>query len=245
MLRRPGFIVFCCLGAFVLAGASPRLLAQGMFEGVKSRIYAGLAFSYYNIIGNSFDGTYGFSGPGDYLPVPKMEAAKGFGVVLGFRGENVGIELSYYYHRHNGTLEDPTPEFSGTRAEKVSDHNLNIDFKGRIWPGGRLEGYYQAGLAVVFISVNKALFGIENDEWKAMGDVTYQAAGLNIGLGLDFWLIRELGLTAGVFYRPLFFTTLKESPFGSSAEGGTFDVDVSGMKGHGLGVIIGILVNLK
>lgn len=242
MRRRPCFVVFWCLGIFVLAWASQSLLAQGMFEGVKSRIYAGLTFSYGNFSGKSFDGTYSFSGPGDYIPVPKMEVGKGFGVVLGFRGENVGIELSYDYHRHNGTLRGPTLL---TIQEKVGNHNLNIDFKGHFMPGDRLEGYYQAGLAVVFITADKALFGIENNEWKTTGDVIFQGAGLDFGLGLDFWLFRGLGLTAGVFYRPIFFTTLKESPYGQSVDTGTFDVDVSGMKGHGLGVIIGILVNLK
>jgi hypothetical protein len=116
---------------------------------------------------------------------------------------------------------------------------------GLIGPGRRLEGYYQAGLAVVFIGADKALFGIEDQAWKTTGDVVFQGAGLNFGLGLDFWLIRQIGLTAGVFYRPMFFTTLKESPYDSSVEGGTFDADISGMRGHGLGAMVGILINFK
>ena len=242
MRRHPCFVVFWCLGTFVLAWASQSLLAQGMFEGVSSRIYAGLAFSYVNVSGNKFDGNHVLMPQTDYVPIPKLEAAKGFGVVLGFRGENIGIELSYYYHRHNATLIDPTLQ---SITEKVGNHNLNIDFKGHFWPGSRLEGYYQAGLVICFITMDKAIFGNVNDELKILGDVTFQGAGLDFGLGLDFWLIPELGVTAGVFYRRLFFTTLKESFYDSSAEMDALNTSISGVSGQGLGVIVGILVNLK
>jgi hypothetical protein len=117
--------------------------------------------------------------------------------------------------------------------------------KGHIRPGSRLEGYYQIGLAIGFVSVDKSIFGVENEEWKTIGDVVYQAAGVDLGLGLDFWLSRRIGLTAGLFYRPLFFSTAKETLYDYADEMGTLDVEVSGMKGHSLGFSIGILVNLK
>lgn len=253
MRKRPGLVLTWGLFAVVLASGSSRLFGQRMFEGIKGRIYAGLVFSYTNIMGESFSGENGFSGEAEFVAIPKLNASKGLGIVLGLRGEAVGVEISYFYHRHDGSVLDPTPQYQGHRPEKIGHHDINIDFKGHFWPASRLEGYYQAGLSTVFLSVNKAIFGLENVgsssspvyEYKAEGDVTYQAVGINFGLGLDFWLMRQIGLTVGVFYRPLFFTTLKESLPGEYSEYGTFDIDVSGMKGHGLGVMAGILVNLK
>jgi len=246
MSRRPAFMIFFFLSALALSLGPGPLYGQAFFEGEKSRIYLGLTYSYNNTSGKSFDGKFEVDlGDGLYMPIPKFKAASGFSAILGLRGENIGVEISYSYARHDGTLKDPTLPPGGTRMEKVGNHDFNIDLKGHIRPGSRLEGYYQIGLAIGFVSVDKSIFGVENSEWKTIGDVVYQAAGVDLGVGLDFWLSRRIGLTAGLFYRPLFFSTAKETLYDYAAEMGTLDVEVSGMKGHSLGISIGILVNLK
>jgi hypothetical protein len=245
MPKRLAFMIVFFLSALVLSLRPGPLHGQVFFEGEKSRIYLGLTYSYNNTSGKSFDGEFAFSSSGQYMPIPKLKAASGFSAVLGLRGEDIGVELSYSYAGHDGTLKDPTLPSGGTRMEKVGNHDFNIDLKGHIRPGSRLEGYYQIGLAIVFVSVGKSIFGVENEEWKTIGDVVYQAAGIDIGVGLDFWLSRRIGLTAGLFYRPLFFSTAKETLYEYAAEMGTLDIDVSGMKGHSLGLNIGILFNLK
>jgi len=245
MRKRPGRAVLFFWGALVLASGSPMLFGQRMFEGIKGRIYTGLSFSYINVLGKSFDGNRYFGSPAEFIPVPELGAASGLGGVLGFRGESIGIEVSYYYYRHSGTLIDPTPQYEGPRPEKIGHHVGNIDFKGHFWPASRLEGYYQVGVAVIFLSVNKSIFGVEDNVWTAEGDVTYQGAAINLGLGLDYWLTPQIGLTVGVYCRPMFFTTLKQNLPGEYADIGTYDYDVSGMKGLGLGLTAGILINLK
>ncbi len=246
MPKRPAFMIFFFLSALALSLGPGPLHGQAFFEGQKSRIYLGLTYSYNNTSGKSFDGEYEVPlGEGLYMPIPKLKAAPGFSAILGLRGEDFGMEISYSYARHVGTLKDPTLPQGGTRMEKVGNHDLNIDLKGHIRPGSRLEGYYQIGLAIAFVSVGKSIFGVENAEWKTIGDVVYQAAGIDLGVGLDFWLSRRIGLTAGLFYRPLFFSTAKETLYEYAAEMGTLDIEVSGMKGHGLGLNVGILVNLK
>ena len=246
MPRRPAFMIFFFLSALALSLGPGPLHGQAFFEGEKSRIYLGLTYSYNNTSGKSFNGEYAFSpSSGQYIPLPKLKAATGFSAILGLRGENIGMEISYSYARHDGTLKDPTLPPGGTRMEKVGNHDFNIDLKGHIRPGSRLEGYYQIGLAIVFVSVGKSIFGVENAEWKTIGDAVYQAAGIDLGVGLDFWLSRRIGLTAGLFFRPLFFSTAKETLYDYAAEMGTLDIEVSGMKGHSLGINIGILFNLK
>jgi hypothetical protein len=245
MPKRPAFMIFFFLSALAPFLRPGPLHGQAFFEGEKSRIYLGLAYSYNNTSGKSFDGKSVFSIEGQYLPIPKLKAASGFSAALGLRGEDIGVELSYSYARHDGTLKDPTLPPGGTRMEKVGNHDFNIDLKGHIRPGSRLEGYYQIGLAIVFVGVDKSIFGVENEEWKTIGDVVYQAAGIDLGVGLDFWLSHRIGLTAGLFYRPLFFSTAKETLYDYAADMGTLDIDVSGMKGHSLGMNIGILFNLK
>jgi len=245
MPRRPAFMIVLFLGAFVLSFWPGPLHGQVFFEGERSRIYLGLTYSYNNTSGKSFDGESVFASSGQFMPIPKLKAASGYSLVLGLRGEDIGVELSYSYSGHDGTLKDPTLPSDGIRMEKVGNHDFNLDLKGHVRPGSRLEGYYQIGLAIVFVSVGKSIFGIEDEEWKTIGDTVYQAAGIDLGVGLDFWLSRRIGLTAGLFYRPLFFSTAKESLYDYAAEMGTVDIDVSGMKGHSLGFNIGILFNLK
>lgn len=245
MPKRPAFMIFMFLGALALSLKPRPLQGQVFFEGEKSRIYLGLTYSYNNTSGKSFDGKSVFSSEGQYMPIPKLKAASGFSAVLGLRGEDIGVELSYSYAGHDGTLKDLTLPAGGTRMEKVGNHDFNIDLKGHIRPGSRLEGYYQIGLAIVFVSVGKSIFGVENAEWKTIGDVVYQAAGIDLGVGLDFWLSHRIGFTAGLFYRPLFFSTAKETLYDYAADMGTLDIDVSGMKGYSLGINIGILFNLK
>jgi len=238
-------LIFFLLGALALSLCPELLRGQVYFEGERSRIYLGFCYSYNNTSGKSFDGESVFASSGQFIPIPKLKAASGFSAVLGLRGENIGMELSYSYARHDGELKDPTLSSDGTRMEKVANHDFNIDLKGRFRPGSRLEGYYQVGLAIIFVGVNKSIFGIEDDEWKVIGDTVYQAAGIDLGVGLDFWLSHRIGLTAGLFYRPMFFSTAKEDLYEYSAEMGTLDIDVSGMKGYSLGINLGILFNLK
>jgi len=245
MPRRPAYLFFFLLSALALSLGPGLLRGQVYFEGDRSRIYLGLTYSYNNTSGKSFDGESSFSSSGQYMPVPKLKAASGFSAVLGLRGENIGVELSYSYAGHDGTLKDPTLSSNGTRMQKVGNHDFNIDLKGRLRPGSRLEGYCQIGLAIVFVSVDKSIFGLENNEWKVIGDTVYQAAGIDLGVGLDFWLSHRIGLTAGLFYRPIFFSTAKENLYEYSAEMGTLDIEVSGMKGRSLGINVGILFNLK
>ena len=245
MPKRLAFMIVFFLSALVLSLRPGPLRGQAFFEGEKSRIYLGLTYSYNYTLGKSFDGESVFSSEGQYMPIPKLKAAPGVSAILGLRGENIGVELGYSYARHDGTLKDPTLPPGDTRMEKVGNHDFNIDLKGHIRPGSRLEGYYQIGLAIVFVSVGKSIFGVEKSEWKTIGDVVYQAAGIDLGVGLDFWLSHRIGLTAGLFYRPLFFSTAKETLYEYAAEMGTLDIDVSGMKGHSLGLNIGILFNLK
>ncbi len=244
MARRP-ILLFLFLGFFTLS-LTPRVLqGQVLFEGERSRIYLGLGFAYNSTTGKSFDGESAFFSSGQFIPVPKLKAAPGFNAVLGLRGENIGIELSYLYFSHDGTLKDPTLAEGESRGQKVGNHGFNIDLKGHFWPGSRLEGYFQIGLAVSFLSVDKSIFGTEDSVWKIMGNAVYQSAGLDLGVGMDFWLNRRIGLTTGLFYRPLFFSTLKESLYETPNVMGTLDVDLTGMKGHSLGLTAGILVNLK
>jgi hypothetical protein len=245
MPRRPAFLIVFLLSTLALSLGPGPLHGQAFFEGEKSRIYFGFTYSYNKTSGKSFDGESLFSSEGQYLPIPKLKAAAGFSAILGIRGEDIGVELSYSYVRHDGTLKDPTLPTGGTRMEKVANHDFNIDLKGHIWPGSRLEGYYQIGLAIVFVSLDKSIFGIEDSNWKIIGDAVYQAAGVDLGIGMDFWLSHRIGLTAGLFYRPLFFSTAKENLYDYAAEMGTFDVDLTGMKGHSLGLNVGILFNLK
>jgi hypothetical protein len=245
MLRWPAFMTFFSLSALALSLGPGPLHGQAFFEGEKNRIYLGFTYSYNNTSGKSFDGESGFSGEGQYMAIPKLKAGTGFGAILGLRGEDVGVEISYSFARHDGTLKDPTLPAGGTRLEKIGSHDFNIDLKGHIRPGSRLEGYYQIGLAIVFIDVGKSIFGVENEEWKTIGDVVYQAAGVDLGIGLDLWLSYRIGLTAGLFYRPLFFSTAKETYYDYAAEMGTLDTQVTGMKGHSLGLNVGILFNLK
>jgi hypothetical protein len=245
MPRWPAFMTFFVLIALALSLIPGPLHGQAFFEGEKNRIYLGFAYSYNNTSGKSFDGESGFSSEGQYMAIPKLKAGTGFGAILGLRGEDIGVELSYSFARHNGTLKDLTLSPVGIRTEKIENHDLNVDLKGHIRPGSRLEGYYQIGLAIVFVNVGKSIFGVENEEWKTIGDVVYQAAGVDLGVGLDFWLSRRIGLTAGLFYRPLFFSTAKETYYDYAAEIGALDTQVTGMKGHSLGLNVGILFNLK
>lgn len=100
------YILLCCLGWF-FTGIST---LQGQIqEGanvpvhpLNSNFYISLSGSYQSL-GGDFDGETILSGTQDIFLVPEVEAALGIGGKLGFRTDQVGLELSFHRGKHDAS----------------------------------------------------------------------------------------------------------------------------------------------
>lgn len=218
----------------------------------KGQIYAGLLFSFARTGGSSFDGHSGSEITGIFAAIPKLDPAAGYGILVGVRGDLFGVELAYSLTPAKGSLFDPTPAVLGSRSTDSVHHTVNLDFKAHIWPRRTIGAYAIGGLNISMLNVKNAFFGQEatglkpgssteyNYIWKAFGDVGYFGIGLNLEAGVEVAVGSRFVLNGGVFFRPVFFSSIDLKPYDKQYEFTAADFRISDMTGLILGVTAGL-----
>jgi hypothetical protein len=154
----------------------------------------------YNTIGGDFDGTKGLTVPqtGETFMVPDIESGIGFGGAIGYTrigGRNLGygMELSYQRSSHDYT-------YIGYRG-KCTLNALSFDLKG-ILSYTPIEPYLVFGIVFPWLNVNDGaiMTGTVN------ADAKYSGIGINLGAGIDLFLIPNLSFGGRLGYRYISYT---------------------------------------
>jgi hypothetical protein len=160
--------------------------------------YIGVAIPYQTIQGD-FNGTSLLGAGVEDFSIPSIDAALGVGLVGSFSRvrQNTfgyGTEVSYQWTRHD------------TRwlvwPEKATFQTLNFDLK-LIYGAAPYEPYIVTGLAILWLDIGQEGLGVPESQQSIdfLSDARYYGFGMNIGLGVNISLHRNIVLTTRTAFR--------------------------------------------
>ncbi len=161
----------------------------------KNGIYVGLTFPH-NTIGGDFDGVSFLTDGYDVALLPKVESNIGWGILLGMRGSQFAIELSYLISSHDIT-------WLGAKGE--ADYSMAIfNTKYYFQSDKPIQPFIQCG--IIFLPLLVVKDGYYNYHDDYITDARYTSTfGLNLGGGLSFYLHPLISIFGEIIYRGIIF----------------------------------------
>lgn len=140
--------------------------------------------------------TLGYIAP--FNSFPSAESNLGEGYLFGFTHPKGAVEASLLFSNHK--IQDVPFIKENSQADYVV---FNLDFKYYFLENRKIKPYILAGVAWLdFTDVDAYNFyGI------IKGDATYTGLGFNLGSGIDIYFTPHIGVSSGILYRYVSFTT--------------------------------------
>lgn len=172
--------------------------------------------------------------------IPALDQNFGFGVLLGHREEAWAVEVSYWQSNHNATfgpgVVGSVSGSSVTLTQQFQDtavySSVNVDFKRYFFTEAQTQPFISLGVSFPWITVNNAAADANGN----IGPLTLAGLGLNLGVGVEYYLSPNLSFFGGAYKRWASFDEFKGlaleynqiAQYGSSPtyEGGGFNFAV-------------------
>ncbi|MBI5745738.1 MAG: outer membrane beta-barrel protein [Nitrospirae bacterium] len=191
----------------------------------KEGFYLGLGLPY-NTIDGDFKGNSVLSGHNDLIIIPDIDGAFGVGLLFGYvthygfaPDQLFAIEGSFLLSVHDA-------EFQGQRG--TVDYSLvNFDLKYLFMTSKAIEPYLLIGISLADLTIENGAVSLTTGK---EGDALLTGVGLNLGIGLDYYLTKNISLGTGVIYRIISYDIAE----GVEDKSGIKD----GFSGSGLGIIL-------
>lgn len=145
--------------------------------------------------------------------IPALAQNFGFGVLLGHREEAWAVEASYWQSNHNATfgpgMVGSVSGNSVTLSQQFQDtavyNSVNIDFKRYFLTEGQTQPFISLGVSFPWIVVNNAA----SDANGNISSLTLAGLGLNLGIGVEYYLSPTLSFFGGAYKRWASFDQFK------------------------------------
>jgi opacity protein-like surface antigen len=181
--------------SFVLALAAPAA-AQEQYGGfAKQGGFVSVTFMPgFTFDGETFDGStwYQKIDGEEIIVLPRLDKQPLTRGILGFRGRNASLELSYERSQHDGTFENASME-STFQA-------VNADVRYYFATGGRVQPHVLAGGSFPWLRVKHGSF-LDGE----VGDARWRGYGVNTEVGVTVYPHRQFGVGVGYAYRVIWF----------------------------------------
>lgn len=172
------------LGVFMLAFSS---------AGSANGFYLGLGGAY-NTVNGDFDGNTAFvsTSSSDTILVPQVDGAWGGTIFGGYNfTRRSAIQIGYTSSSHNATF--------GARKMTADYSILDFDFKYHFVDEEAWRPYGLIGLGFYTMDVKNG--AITSGSGATIGNAKYTGAGLNLGLGIDYFITDRFSTGIGATYR--------------------------------------------
>lgn len=148
----------------------------------------------YNAVNGDFDGNTLFSSlsSSDILLVPKVEAAWGGTIFGGYSfTSRAAIQIGVTMSSHDATF--------GARKMTADYTILDFDLKYHFMDADALRPYGLVGFGIYSMDVKDG--AIRSGTGATIGKAKYTGAGLNLGLGVDYFITDHFSTGIGATYR--------------------------------------------
>lgn len=202
MARHMAFNCFstAVLALFIVCAAPVAAWSQDQQGFAKIGGYAGGSFvPGFTLDGETFDGwTYYREIDGDEIGLlPKLDSQKMFRGILGYRGEQAALELSYERTNHNGV-------FGEVGIGKATFQQVNLDVRYFFQTHARVQPYVLLGGGFPWLTVKDGSF-LEDEPEAGVGDSRFRGYALNTEVGVTVYPHSQVGIVLGYGYRPIWF----------------------------------------
>lgn len=182
---------------------------------VKEGTYLGASFIH-NSMSGDFDDTIVLVGPSGGVDVPDVDNGPGFGVVLGWRGEKVAMELGY-----QRSIHDTFSSFVDIGESEAAYNVVDLNFKIDVFARNKLRPYILLGLGIPWLTIEDSATAGEGLE-----DATFFGYCLNAGAGVAYYFRPQLAVTGGLIYRWNRFTSAEGTSLEDSLSEGALGLTV-------------------
>ena len=166
---------------FLLCSITTAHAAQGFYFG------AGWAS---NSVEGDFDGKNGFSTSSEVIIVPEIDSGSGFAIFGGWQlNEQWDLEMSYYSSNHNSDWQgfDLDVEYSSLNFDAKFNFNANSE---------NVKPYVLVGYGFGTVTVIDG-----SSDGFGFGDAEYYGSGLNIGIGVNYYVEPAISFGAAFIKR--------------------------------------------
>jgi hypothetical protein len=148
----------------------------------------------FTLDGVTFDGEtlYKEVGGEELIILPRLDTKQMIRGILGYRGRQAALEISYDRTRHDGTFMDLPVE--------ATFQAVNVDGRFFFLTGGRFQPHVLVGGMFPWLTVKDGSF-LNSD----VGDARFRGYGVNSEAGVTLYPHPRLGLSVGYGYRVMWF----------------------------------------
>ncbi len=194
-----GVILFMGLGGAVGEDAPPE---DSLRAHAKDGFYIS-ALTSHHTIGRGFDGKTFLHDRKEILLVPDIDADQGFGLVLGFRDGAEALEFSYWRSKHDATLRDEhdTP-LPGADFDALFQA-VTMDLRRYFFTADPVQPSVLLGITFPWVKVTDASVNAAGQ----VGDASFYGLGVNIGVGLSYYVHQRVSARGDITYRLIGYWT--------------------------------------
>ncbi len=148
--------------------------------------------------------------------IPRLDSSLGFGLMIGHREDAYAMEISYC-QSSPAAFFGPASLSSSTATTPVQVplvqgsalyQSINLDFKRYFLTESQTQPFVNLGVSFPWIVVPDAVVDADGN----YADLTLAGLGLNLGVGLEYYLTPNFSLTGGATQRWASFDQYKNHP---------------------------------
>jgi len=145
--------------------------------------------------------------------LPALSQSFGYGILFGHREEVWALEASFWQSNHNATfgpgVVNSVSGESVTFTQQFKDtavyYSINVDFKRYFLTETQYQPFLSLGVSFPWIVVQNAASDANGD----MGPLTLAGLGLNLGIGMEYYLSPEISFFGVAYQRWASFDEFK------------------------------------
>jgi hypothetical protein len=151
----------------------------------------------------------------DVSVIPTVPQAFGWGILAGHREEAYALEVSYWQSTHNGTFgpavvgtnSGASVTFSSTYPATSVYNSINVDFKRYFLTDLQLQPFLDLGVSFPWMTISNA----DVDGNGNVLPLTLSGVGVNLGIGVEYYLTPNISFIAGAYQRWASFSEFQGS----------------------------------
>jgi hypothetical protein len=151
----------------------------------------------------------------DVSIIPTIPQAIGWGVLAGHREEAYALEVSYWQSVHNGffgpgvvgSQSNGSVTFTSAYPATAVYNSINVDFKRYFLTDLQLQPFLDLGVSFPWMTISNA----DIDGSGNVLPLTLSGAGLNLGIGVEYYLTPNISFVAGAYQRWASFSEFQGS----------------------------------
>ncbi len=168
----------------------------------------------------------------DLSLIPSLSTGTGWGLFIGHREEAYALEVSFWQSSHTATINggvagssQQTPVTIASAVGTALYNSINVDFKRYFLTDLPVQPFLDLGVSFPWVDISNA----DIDGAGNLYTLTLSGLAVNVGIGVEYYLIPEFSIVAGAYQRWGSFDEFKGSQIEYNTLNSTGSNEASGL----------------